>query len=296
LADQENKGSVHYRQIIWIASYPKSGNTWLRLFLDAYFLNELNINDVVASVSSNRAGLYDIGDGSKVGDLPVDIQHLIKPMGMTRLVRAYNTQNHGIPLFVKSHTAHMIANGVELYPMSLTRAVIFIVRDPRDVLPSFCKHMGCDLDQGIEWMSDKYKTLTDKQGLMADFLSSWHAHTNSFLNADTHNVKVFRYEDMRAEPVKVFSEILRHAGVDPEPLRVRQALKLVELDKLRDIEKDMGFMESSTHAKDQFFGKGEVGGWREKLTEKQQYRIEKLFGRTMKRLGYMDTNKAASWH
>lgn len=282
------KGSSDYRQIVWIASYPKSGNTWVRLFLDAYFLNELDINDIVASVADDRAGLYDVGDGSQPERLPVDLQHLTRPMALLRLVRTYNADNHGIPLFVKTHTAHMLANGIELLPESLTKAVIFIVRDPRDVVSSFAKHMGCDIDQAITWMDDKYRTLTSAPGRMADFTSSWDGLTLSFLNADTHNVKVFKYEDMRADPVGVFSEILRHSGVDPDPLRVRQAIKLVELDKLRDIEKDMGFMESSPHAKNQFFGKGEVGGWKKKLSAKHAYRIEKLFRRVMKRLGYME--------
>ncbi|MGB5336345.1 MAG: sulfotransferase domain-containing protein, partial [Woeseiaceae bacterium] len=204
--------------------------------------------------------------------------------------------NHGIPLFVKTHHANMLTNGVEMLPCALTRSTIFIVRDPRDVLPSFAKHMGCDIDQAIEWMTDKYKTISPSDRCMADFISSWDAHTLSFLNTNTHNVKVFRYEDMRADPVKEFSAILKHAGVTPEPLRVRQALKLVELDKLREQEKIDGFMESSIHAKNEFFGKGEVGGWKDKLTPKHQHRIEKDFGRVMKRLGYMSNKKAATWH
>ena len=286
---------MNYRQIVWLASYPKSGNTWVRMFLDAYFLDEVDINDVVCSVADDRAGLYAIGDGTKAEELPVDLQHLTRPMAFLRLVRQYNKANHGIPLFVKTHTAHMLANGVELLPMSLTKSVIFIVRDPRDVLPSFSKHMGCDLDQGIEWMNDKYRTLASRETRVADFISSWDDHTKSFLNADTHNVRVFRYEDMRANPVEQFAEILRHAGVEPDLFKVKRALNLVELDKLREAEKKEGFTESSHHAKDQFFGKGEVGGWKGKLNDKQRFRIEKLFGRVMKRLGYTK-DKAATWH
>lgn len=285
-----------YKQIAWLASYPKSGNTWVRLFLDAYFLADLNINDVVTSVSDDRAGLYAMGDGSKPERLPIELQHLARPMAMMRLVTQYNSANHGIPLYVKTHHANMLANGVEMLQFALTRLTVFIVRDPRDVLPSFAKHMGCDIDQAIEWMSDKYKTLSSTEGCMSDFISSWDVHTLSFLNADTHNVRTFQYEDMRADPVKEFSAILKHSGVTPEPLRVRQALKLVELDKLREQEKIDGFMESSIHAKNEFFGKGEVGGWKDKLTDKQKYRIEKQFGRVMKRLGYISNKKAATWH
>ena len=286
---------MNYKQIVWIASYPKSGNTWVRLFLDAYFLAELNINDVVCSVADDRAGLYAIGDGSNAECLPIELQHLTRPMALLRLVKQYNEANHGIPLFVKTHTAHMLANGIEMLPESLTKSVIYIVRDPRDVAPSFAKHMGCTLDESIKHMDDKFRTLSPRKGCMADFTSSWDDNVRSFINADTHNVGVFQYEDMRADPVKEFTKILLHSGVDPDPLRVRQALKLVELDKLRDIEQQMGFMESSPKAKDQFFGKGEVGGWKDRLDTSQVYRIEKQFGRTMKRLGYAK-DKAAIWH
>ena len=285
-----------YKQIVWIASYPKSGNTWVRLFLDAYFLADLNINDVLTSVSDDRAGLYATGAQMRPEAMPIELQHLTRPMAMLRLVTKYNESNHGIPLYVKTHHANMLANGVEMLQFALTKATIFIVRDPRDVVPSFAKHMGCDIDQAIEWMGDKYKTLASTEGCMSDFISSWDANTLSYLNGDTHNVRTFRYEDMRSDPVKSFTEILRHSGVDPDPLRVRQALKLVELDKLRDQEKTDGFMESSIHAKNEFFGKGEVGGWKDKLSDLQKYRIEKEFGRTMKRLGYISGKKAATWH
>lgn len=289
------KHQPDYRQLVWLASYPKSGNTWVRLFLDAYFLADLNINDVMTSVSDDRAGLYATGAQTRPECLPIELQHLTRPMALLRLVTNFNEANHGIPLYVKTHHANMLANGVEMLPFSLTRSTIFIVRDPRDVVSSFAKHMGCDIDQAIEWMDDKYKTLSSTAGCMSDFISSWDGHTLSYLNGDTHNIRTFRYEDMRADPVKEFTAILRHSGVDPEPLRVRQALKLVELDKLRDMEKIDGFMESSIHAKNEFFGKGEVGGWSDKLTPGQQHKIEKKFGRVMKRLGYLE-KKVGTWH
>lgn len=287
------KGSSEYRQIIWVASYPKSGNTWLRMFLEAYFLGELDINDIVSSVGDDRGELAMIGDGSEAGNLPIDLQHLTRPMAMLRLVRQYRQVNHGIPLFVKTHHANLIANGIELLPVSLTKATICIVRDPRDVLPSFAKHMGCDLNQGLEWMFDRYRTLTSAPGRMADFLSSWDANVLSYLNDDNHNTQIFKYEDMRADPVTQFSLMLKHAGIEPDRKRVEQAVQMVELDKLRAIEQKEGFGESSKHAKDQFFGQGAVGGWQDKLTEVQRHKLEKKFKRVMQRLGYLGNRRAA---
>lgn len=284
---------MDYRQIVWLASYPKSGNTWLRLFLDAYLLGDVDINEILCTVTDDRADRVPMIDGSSIANLPVDIQHLARPMGLINLVRAYNQHgNKEVPLLVKTHTSHMVANGVELLPMSLTKAVVYIVRDPRDVVISFAKHMGVEIDVAIDYMCDKYRTLTSSNDRMADFLSSWDGHVNSFLNADTHNVAVFTYEGMRETPVATFSDILHHMGIPVDQKKVERALEAVEINKLREREKKEGFRESSPHAKDQFFGPGKVGNWDGVLTDTQRYRIERKFSRVMKRLGY-DKARAA---
>lgn len=276
-----------HRKIVWIASYPKSGSTWFRMFLDAYFLEELDINEVVTSVTDDRADRCQINDGSDLTKLPIDIQQLARPMGLLRMVRAFNGQ---IPLYVKTHNALMLANGFDLLPEMLTKAVIHIVRDPRDVLPSFAKHMGVDNTQALEWMGDRYRVLNGGEGRMADFVSSWDAHTNSFLNSDSHNVATFLYEDMRLRPVETFSAMLTHSGIDPDPARVEKALERCSLSRLKAQEAKSGFIESSPHAKDQFFGEGKTGGTQ--LTDVESLRVGRKFGRVMKRLGYLKKKAA----
>lgn len=279
---------MSHQRIVWLASYPKSGNTWVRCFLDAYFLGEVDLNELVCSVTDDRADRHQIGDGSNIVDLPIDIQHLARPMNLLRLVRMFDQNKFSkVPLFVKTHNPNMVVNGIELLPQQLTQATIHIVRDPRDVLPSFAKHMGTDLDQAIEWMTDRWRTLKGTKSKTMDIISSWNEAINSFLNDDCHNVRTFLFEDMKSNPVETFSEMLVHAGITPDYDRVRQALDVVKLSKLRKQEQENGFKESSPHAKDQFFGKGQVGGWKTALNDMQKHKIEKAFGRTMKRLGYV---------
>lgn len=274
-----------YRQIVWLGSYPKSGNTWLRCFLDAYFLGEVDINQIITSLPDDIAGRCAVGDGSNAAEFPIDIQMLTRPMGMLRLVREYNRNGSPIPLFVKTHNTHVVANGVEMMPESLTKATVYIVRDPRDVVVSFAKHMGADMDTAIEWFLSKYRTLNDASGTkMHDFISSWPLAVQSFANADTHNVRIWRYEDMKANPVKCFGEMLEHSGVKVEPFKVAQAVEKVELSKLQQQEREKGFGESSKHAKNQFFGGGT--GWKDKLTPSQVLRIEKVCSSMMKRFNY----------
>jgi len=285
---------MNYRQIVWIASYPKSGNTWFRLFLDAYFLGEVDINDMVVTVGDDRVDRAQVGDGSEPWRFPVDIQQLIRPMSLLRLVRAFSENRFAdVPLFVKTHATNLPINGIELISEPLTKSTIFIVRDPRDVLPSLAKHMGKTLDEALEMMSDQYQMLKPDETKMSDFISSWYLHTKSFLNDTDHKVLLIRYEEMKDNPVDTFSRMLKHAGVDPVEEKVKAALELVDIEKLRDQESKNGFGEASPHADGKFFGPGKVGGWRGKLTPKQLHTIEKRFGGLMKRLGYLEKRRAA---
>lgn len=276
-----------YRQINFLASFPKSGNTWLRCFLDAYIVGKVDINEILTSVGDDIAFRNGIGVGGKEPqDYPVDIQMLTRPMALLRLVLRYNEQdNNGIPLLVKTHNVHMNANGIELLPHSLTKSVVYIVRDPREVFMSFCRHMGAeDWNQGIKWFTDDLRVLSDERSAkMADFISSWAKNVRSYTNADTHNVRVFRYEDMKSHPVETFSGILRHMGIEPDERRVKKALEAVTLDRLQKQEDKHGFQESSHH-QERFFGGSK--DWRT-LPPNIVYQIEKHAGSLMKKFGYL---------
>ncbi len=285
---------MDYKQINWLASYPKSGNTWVRCFLEAYFTGQININQLNISVQDDVAPAYDTGSGRDITKMPIDIQHLARPMALLRLVETYKREGLKIPLFIKSHAPNVTCNSIELLPQSLTKSTIYIVRDPRDVLPSFAKHMGTELDIAMEWMNDKYRQLNPSEARVSDYIGDWASHVNSYLISQYHNTLIIKYELMRQNPMKEFQKILTHLGIDPVPKRVKEALELVELDKLRQKEQKEGFIESSPHAKDQFFGKGEVGAYRDKLTPKQIHFIERKFGPIMKKMGYLGNRRKAA--
>lgn len=251
-------------------------------------LGEVDFNDVVTSVPDDLYVRHQVGDGSDVRTFPVDIQQLTRPMALLRLVRAFNANKFAdIPLFVKTHNPNMVSNGIELLPASLTKATIYIVRDPRDVAVSFAKHIGRSVDDAIKAMSNRYNVLTDETNTssrVSDLLSSWDQHVNSYRSDDAHNVLFVKYEEMRDKPEKAFGAILDHAGLPKDNERIHKALELTELSRLRDMEKEKGFRESSRHAKDQFFGEGKG---KHLLTKAQKVKIENKFGRQMKAMGYL---------
>ena len=285
---------MDFKQINFLASYPKSGNTWLRTFLEAYFLGEIELNQMICSVPDDVDARHLPGDGSDPKKYPVDIQMLTRPMAMLRLVNQYNESKiEGLPLFVKTHAINMIANGIELLPMSLTKSIVYIVRDPRDIVISLAKHMGLTINEAINSMDDKYQVLSDKdRGKMADFISGWNDHVKAYLNCDTHNTLLVKYEELKADPVRIFRKILEHAGVDVNEEKIKIAVELTEIGKLQNLEKEKGFTEASPKTDGGFFGGGgKSGEWKDKLTPMQVRGIEKSCGSMMKRLGYLEVNK-----
>ncbi len=210
-------------------------------------------------------------------------------MALLRLVEMFEKEKplEGFPLCVKTHNSNHIPNGVTLIPEQLTKSVVHIVRDPRDVCVSFSKHIDCSIDETIKFMSDSMRVLTPakEQLKMLDFISSWKEHTRSFIEGDTLNVKTFRYEDLLSNPVDTFSSILEHIGIEPNRERVEYAVQEVEISKLREKEKAQGFVESSPKNKQGFFGQG-GSRWRKELKPYQVKAIEKMAGAYMERFGY----------
>jgi len=272
------------KHINWIASYPKSGNTWLRLFLEAYYLGSVDLNDILTSVGDDRADMHAVAPGVDVSELPIDLQLLARPMALMRYAAAYDCGEQTIPLFLKTHFPNVEVNGISTLPEALTRKTIYIVRHPYDVFPSFKKHMGFNDEQALAAMTNKRQIIAGRDQRTADFLGRWDAHVESYLKDDVHNVLVVKYEDMRSNPSMVFTAIMEHLTGQADPFKVEQALEQVKIDKLQRQEQETGFIESSKHAKDQFFsGGGQVG---KKLEPGVRKQLKKAFATTMRKLDY----------
>jgi ribosomal protein L12E/L44/L45/RPP1/RPP2 len=275
-----------FKQIVWLASYPKSGNTWLRLLFDAYFLVECDINAIFTSVSDDTAYRHITGTGSDPRHFPIDVQQLTRPMALLRLVEEYNRSKvDGVPLLIKTHSGNYLANGIQLLPEAVSKRAIYLVRDPRSVAVSFAKHMGVSIDEIIETMQKRHFALTanaEGSNKMDDTIGHYRFHVESFSgkNGELIGARVFRYEDLRRIPEKVFAQMLGHIGVEIDQERVKRAVELTQLSRLRKQESEKGFVEASAKSKSPFFGDGKVAGWKSELTQAQARQIMKLAGRS----------------
>lgn len=273
---------------IWLASYPKSGNTWLRL-LFANYLNEspepVDINDLdndTHLLASSRAFFDDVV-GVEASDLTSSEIRRLRPASY-----GYVRHNARGLLLVKVHDAYCGPNLPPLLPPGDTSKVIYVVRNPLDVAVSLTHHFKLDADRAVEWLCNG--VMLSKGGAflseqLDQVLLDWSGHVRSWLHAPEIAVHVLRYEDLLADPAAALIGALDHCGVRPELDRVAKAVEFSTLDRLRQQERRDGFRERPAGVQ-QFFRKGIAGEGRLILTQRQVSRICDAHRAMMTRLGY----------
>lgn len=232
--------------LTFIASYPKSGNTWVRYFLMTYIHNvlpELITQDYIPRLENRQ--LFETATGKAyTGD------------NFFGGGDAYFDTLSGIGNIFKTHIPYLKIRSKPFFPQDAR--YICIYRNPLSVAPSFANHLGVSLDQAVEMMT------SDQMTLAADFnasqswrfpLGSWASHARSWLGAQVPRLDL-RYEDLVADPEQHFDSVLRFLGLEPEPDRFRFALDATRFDNLQAMEKRFGFREASTKASGAFFRSG----------------------------------------
>jgi len=190
----------------------------------------------------------------------------------------YSTKTR--PIIIKTHNARMRAAGVELIPPEMTAGAVYLVRDPRDVVSSFAKHLGKTVDECITSMAEEYNKLVRPGVAIGSWLTTWSHHARTWMKEDA---TVVRYEDLKADTEGQFRRILEGFRIKVNTPRLRKAVRLCDLERLKKQEAKAGFVEKGLQ--DKFFGQGK--GWQNELTEKQARRIEEDHGEVMKELGYL---------
>lgn len=272
--------------IIWLASYPKSGNTWLRAFLHNLLLNP---DAPLPPDALNRVAtgdhdikLFETVAGRSLADEPDETLYRLIPETHRYLAHLDPAQ----PIFVKTHHYLGMAQGVPLVTMQWTTGAIYVVRDPRDVAISFADHYGLTMDRAIASMNDPTNYLLRGPHNMAQHLKDWSSHVQSWTHKPNPRLHVVRYEDMLAKPGPTFKKIAHFLGLDPAADQLTKAIRFSSFKELRKQEEEKGFSERTPTSR-RFFRKGETGQWRTGLSLAQRQAIESAHGATMKRFGYL---------
>ena len=274
--------------LVWLASYPKSGNTWVRLLVAAWRAGDegdLDLDDLAGSRHAAARDLFDHALGLESSELSPEECAQLRP----ELYRELASQGSS-PLFLKVHDRfHLAPDGSFLFPPEVTLKAVYVARDPRAVAPSFAAHFSLDLDEAIRRMADPGHAMSRTgDGLgrqLTQPVGTWSQHVTSWLDQSELPVHLVRYEDLHRAPEETFSGILRACDLPVEPERVARAVQMARFDRVQAQEARAGFKERLPGATS-FFRQGKTEGWRKELTAAQVARIEADHGAVMTRLGY----------
>lgn len=270
-------------RITWLASFPKSGNTWVRCLLQAYRNNgQLDINDLYTGTGDSSACYYRSVSPVPLEELGDRGLWLIRPAALLHACLAMRP-----PLLFKTHYANLTLPGLPSFiPREFTERGLYIVRDPRSVVLSLSNFLDFSTKKTVEHMNNKEFTIGTDTRQVTNVVSSWTNNVRSWCSEQRFPVHVVRYEDLLENPLQEFKEILEFLNVEFDEEKAKRAIKATELSKLRKTEKDFGFNEyHGSKFQGQFFNKGGTR-WKDELGSKWIKQIEDDHGKLMEELGY----------
>ncbi|MFN3461148.1 MAG: sulfotransferase domain-containing protein [Oceanibaculum sp.] len=273
-------------RLIWLTSYPKSGNTWMRAFLHNLFRNPpkpagINELDQFCLSESKPHWYLPYSGGRPTETLSLAEIMEIRPRAHQDMTRAFPDS-----VFVKTHNFLGESHGYPLVNQAVTAGAIYIVRNPLDVAVSAADHFGLTLDQTIDFMGDDSAATANDASNVPEVLASWSLHVRSWTGRPHPALLVLRYEDMLARPAESFGRVISFLRLPSDRLRLDKALRFSSFKELSRQEKKGGFRERSQNSRN-FFRVGKPDQWREALTPEQIRRIVGLHREQMERFGYV---------
>lgn len=263
-------------RVNWLASFPKSGNTWVRLFLHAYHTGTCDINWNTTTILHDAAlDFYNVVSRYPVTEMKPETLMFYRHAVLLHMAIAPSVN----PRVIKTHSVNGEFAEIKLIPTALTRSAVYMIRDPRDVCVSFSKHTGTSYAETLLKMNTPEFMLVSNENPVPVLIGSWSDHVKSWENDYT---KIIRYEDLKEDPERYFSEILEVYGLKVNKQKLRKAIRLTDIERLKKQEEKQPFHEKGKHEK--FFGQG--SGWENELSEKQIRRIEEDHSEVMKKYGY----------
>ena len=276
--------------IIWISSYPKSGNTYLRSFLSSYYYS--------------KEGNFDFNLLLKINQFPASRYSDIKSYTYFDAAKnwTYNQKKFFTKeklFFLKTHNSLQEYLGYRFTKSSETLGAIYIVRDPRNVITSMCNHYSMSLNEMYSKMVDENASLSikDSDGDLSNFsfLGSWSNHYKSWKNNFEFKTLFIKYEDLEENAYDEFWKIITFIeGLTgkKEPINKKKfenSISSTSFSNIKRKEKLQGFPESLTFKKDSrtnFFNLGFKNKWQQNLPEEISDNVKSKFFNELKELKY----------
>jgi len=281
--------------IIWITSYPKSGNTWVRSLLSYYFFSKTEkfSFDLLKNIPN-----FNVADFLNEKTFVKSNNDIIKNwLPVQKFINEKFRRN----LFFKTHNVCITSGGKKFTNNEVSAGCIYIVRDPRNVITSYKNFENQTYENIIKNIFDEESFLLSNRSTFKKFgikgievISSWARHYNSWVHNDVNiPVCLIKYENLAKNPNEEFEKMfnfLKKINDEKKTIIDRNRLEKTILEtsfqNLKDLEKNNGFIEKQNR-KINFFNQGIENDWKQILPKKISSIIERKFKKEMEELGYL---------
>ena len=278
--------------IIWLASYPKSGSTFLRSLISSYVYSESgtfdfkllkNIKQFPTNEFFENLGI-DVGNKNQVSKNYINAQ--IEINKKSRIT------------FLKTHSSFCkMFNRYNFTDLQNTLGVIYIVRDPRNVATSFAHHNSKSVKDTVDIMINSLAT-GNEANQVETYLGSWNFNYNSWKVFKSSNIyHLLKYEDLIFNTKNSFKQVLNFINnnlkfpISIDDRKVEKVIDETKFSKMRDLEKKVGFDEAkindNTGKVVPFFNLGPKNNWKKNLDVDLSSKIEEVFREEMIELNYL---------
>ena len=281
--------------IIWIASYPKSGNTWLRALISSYYYTE--------------QGFFDQNSLSNISQFPQKKYFKnfnYNPRIATDTVKFWISAQEIINKdkkfkFFKTHNILGAINNSKFTDKKNTIGCIYIVRDPRNVITSLQNHYEMSHEESLNFMLNENKFIYD-HSIKNDysnfqFISSWEKNYQSWINQKKFSVIMIKYEDLINDTLGTFKKVIEFIEFITNSRKVyndkkaENSIQSTSFENMKKIERKDGFIESilskNESRKIPFFHLGPKNNWRKIFDQNYQKKLNFTFKQNLKELNYL---------
>ena len=282
--------------IIWLASYPKSGNTWLRSLLSSYYFSEKgDFNfDLLKKIYGFPEKSFFTEYKNELNNVDDSAQYWISAQNKI------NSDNKN--RLLKTHNALGSINNYDFTNKQNTSGVIYIVRDPRNVITSLKNYYEIEYEEALTFMFNKQKVLYEKtfplgKYINFNFLGSWSIHYKSWAKNKIFPTLLIKYEDLEKEPFLVIKRVINfiddvsNSNLKFDENKARKSINSCKFETLQKEEAKNGFFEANLGEKSKkkikFFNMGKKNNFNKILPPEILKKIITEFSEDLNELKYI---------